>query len=96
MNAVSVGGCKFWLFVFWIGIGSAWALSDGEIRGLVACQRAWGSSAPSDWQGAPNCETWSGLTCDENGLLMSLIISGFGLIGQIPSEIGLFSNLLSL
>nr|GMD65942.1 MDIS1-interacting receptor like kinase 2-like [Ipomoea batatas] len=49
----------------------------------------------SSWVGSNSCK-WIGVTCNRDGRITSMNLSGYGLKGHIPQEIGLLTSLISL
>ena len=79
------------MLVFILIILSILALDANEIKALSALKSEWNSTVPKDWL-SPNigCE-WTGITCDNIEHVISINLAGYGLRGNIPSEISLLT-----
>ena len=66
-------------------------LTEGETEALASLQSAW---HPPGWEGSPSC-SWIGVNCDDFSHAFSLVLTGQGLKGTIPQQIGGLSFLFS-
>ncbi|XP_031108409.1 MDIS1-interacting receptor like kinase 2-like [Ipomoea triloba] len=73
-----------------------------QVRNEVGALLTWKSSLDSksqkvlsSWVGNNSCK-WIGVTCNRDGSVTSMNLSGYGLKGRIPQEIGLLTSLISL
>ncbi|CAI5953084.1 unnamed protein product, partial [Closterium sp. NIES-64] len=67
---------------------------------LHDCQVAWNTSF-SGWnetimQGGINCDNADGITCDSNGMIVTLGLANLGLQGPIPASISNLRELVDL
>lgn len=75
---------------------------DNDVNALRALQQSWGQRAAStlQWTGNDPCggSGWTGVKCDSSSpqRVTSIELSGLGLAGELPPDIGLLTALLTL
>ncbi|CAI7883832.1 unnamed protein product, partial [Closterium sp. NIES-53] len=62
---------------------------------LHDCQRAWNANL-SGWNEIVYCDNAEGITCDSNGMVATLGLTGVGLQGPIPASISNLRELVDL
>ncbi|CAI5955513.1 unnamed protein product, partial [Closterium sp. NIES-65] len=80
----------------WIVVarGQTIAPSQGTFASPLSVLRraAWGVTF-NQWQEGGDCSQADGLTCDSNGMIMSMALDEMGLSGSLPTSLGSFINL---
>ncbi|CAI6007833.1 unnamed protein product [Closterium sp. NIES-65] len=80
----------------WIAVarGQTIAPSQGTFASSLSVLRraAWGVTF-NQWQEGGDCSQADGLTCDSNGMIMSMALDEMGLSGSLPTSLGSFINL---
>ena len=78
-----------------LAAAAASALDADEVAAMNAMRAAWGGSAPANWTGGPRCD-WIGFNCSGDGHVIMIRFVRMGLVGRIPSEVGLLRHLTIL
>ncbi|KAL9249007.1 Leucine-rich repeat receptor protein kinase HPCA1-like protein [Drosera capensis] len=83
------------VLVFWVRITISSAYTNGQdLAALLALTQGWGNQ-PSTWSGSDPCSSWAGISCT-NGRITSIILSSFGVTGQLTGDLASLSELTTL
>ncbi|CAI7782587.1 unnamed protein product, partial [Closterium sp. NIES-53] len=69
--------------------------TKSAVQFLHDCQRAWNANL-SGWNEIVYCDNAEGITCDSNGMVATLGLTGVGLQGPIPASISNLRELVDL
>lgn len=96
-----------WSFiVLSLSLSGLWCIAEcstnsDDVNALRALEQAWGQAAVStlQWTGSDPCgSAWTGIRCDSSSpqRVTSIVLSGLGLVGELPADIGGLAALQTL
>ncbi|GJP70687.1 hypothetical protein CLOP_g1599, partial [Closterium sp. NIES-67] len=75
-----------------VPVAKGQTIAQSQVPGLLDCQATWGVTF-NQWKEGGDCSQADGITCDNNGMVTSMVLDNTGLSGLLPASMGSFINL---